>query len=261
MRTLKMIGSAMVLTAVLSPAVRAQDAAEVKRLTILTFTAPVQLPGVTLPAGKYRFEMADINNAAHTVRVLNEDGTKVLGTFSTVPTTTPTRDLRDTDTLVMWAERPAGQPQAAKEWYYPQRSIGEEFVYPKAQAVAIAAANHASVPSEENGKIVRVEGEGAAAQTAVASTPASEAKAETEVAENRAPAPAPAAAPAPAREPAPAAVGTSGQAPAPAPTPAPAPERRLPRTASQLGLFGLLSGLSLAAAFGVRRLRIRTARG
>ena len=50
--------------------VKAQDAAEVKRLTILTFTAPVQLPGVTLPAGKYRFEMADVNNAAHTVRVL-----------------------------------------------------------------------------------------------------------------------------------------------------------------------------------------------
>src|SRR4026209_77971 len=151
MRTFKMIGSAIVLTAALAPAAQAQDVAEVKRLTILTFTAPVQLPGVTLPAGKYRFEMADINNAAHTVRVLNEDGTKVLGTFSTVPTTTPTRDLRDTDTLVMWAERPAGQPQAAKEWYYPQRSIGEEFVYPKAQAVAIAAANHASVPSEENG--------------------------------------------------------------------------------------------------------------
>jgi hypothetical protein len=256
MRTLKMIGSAIVLTAALAPAVQAQDAAEVKRLTIMTFTAPVQLPGVTLPAGKYRFEMADINNAAHTVRVLNEDGTKVLGTFSTIPTTIPTRDLKDTDTLVMWAERPAGQPQAAKEWYYPQRSIGEEFVYPKAQALAIAAANRASVPSEDNGKIVRVEGEGVAAETAVAST-TSEAKAEAQVAENRAPepAPAPAAAPAPAREPAPAPVGTSGQAPAPA------PERTLPRTASQLGLFGLLGGLSLAAAFGVRRLRIRTARG
>jgi hypothetical protein len=256
---LKMVGSAIVLAAALAPAVQAQDVAEVKRLTIMTFTAPVQLPGVTLPAGKYRFEMADINNAAHTVRVLNEDGTKVLGTFSTIPTTIPTRDLRDTDTLVMWAERPAGQPQAAKEWYYPQRSIGEEFVYPKAQALAIAAANRASVPSEDNGKIVRVEGEGVAAETAVASTTASETKAEAQVAENRAPAPAPA--PAPAREPAPTAVGTSGQAPAPTPAPAPAPERTLPRTASQLGLFGLLSGLSLAAAFGVRRLRIRAARG
>src|SRR5436190_3921865 len=181
MRTLGMIGSAIILTAVLAPAVNAQDSAEVRRLTILTFSAPVQLPGMTLPAGKYRFEMADINNAAHTVRVLNEDGTKVFGTFSTIPTTTPTRDLRDTDTLVMFAERPAGQPQAAKEWYYPQRSIGEEFVYPKAQAAALAAANHESVASSDNDKVVRVEPEVAAAPApVVAPTTASETKTETE---------------------------------------------------------------------------------
>src|SRR5207247_2104417 len=80
MRAVRMIGGAIVLAAVLAPAVQAQDVADVKRLTIMTFSAPVQLPGVTLPAGKYRFEMADINNAAHTVRVLNEDGTKVIGT-------------------------------------------------------------------------------------------------------------------------------------------------------------------------------------
>jgi hypothetical protein len=191
----------------LAPAIKAQDVADVKRLTILTFSAPVQLPGMTLPAGKYRFEMADINNAAHTVRVLSEDGQKVIGTFPTTPTTMPTRDLSNTDTLVMFAERPAGQPQAAKEWYYPQRSTGEEFIYPKAQAVAIAAANHTSVASEDNGKVVRVEGNdsSAAQPTAAAETPASAAttaaattdadtnahatehKAETEVAENRPP--------------------------------------------------------------------------
>ena len=260
MRALGMIGSAIALTAVLAPAVHAQDTAEVRRLTILTFSAPVQLPGMTLPAGKYRFEMADINNAAHTVRVLNEAGTKVLGTFSTIPTTIPTRDLRDTNTLVMFAERPAGQPQAAKEWYYPQRSIGEEFVYPKAQALALAAANHTTVASEENGQFVRLENNGAADTTAIATTGASETR-ETRVAESAT------RAPAPRREPAPVAVGTAGQSttatPNPAPTRAPAPARtparRLPRTASQLGLFELLSGLSIAAALGVRRFRMRAA--
>lgn len=246
---LKMIGGAIVLAAFLSPAVQAQDA-EVKKLTILTFSAPVQLPGMTLPAGKYRFEIADPDTAAHVVRVLNEGGTKVLGMFSTVSTTIPTRDLRDTDTLVMFAERPAGQPQAVKEWYYPQRSTGEEFIYPKAQAIALAAANHISVASEENGKSVRVEGEGVTAET-TAATRGSETKAETEVAENQAPAPRP--------EPAPAIVGTSGQLPAAAPAPTPARARRLPRTASQLSLFELLSGLSIAAAFGVRHLRVRAA--
>lgn len=255
---LRMIGGAVVLAAALAPAVQAQDTADVKRLTIMSFSAPVQIPGMTLPAGKYRFEMADINHAAHTVRVLNEDGTKVLGTFSTIPTTIPTRDLRDTDTLIMWSERPAGQPQAAKEWYYPQRSIGEEFIYPKAQAAAIAAANHATVASEDNGKVVRVGEENASAgKTAAASTTTSKTKAEAEVARNQVPTPAPA----PAREPARTAVGTSGQAATPAPAPAPAPARRLPRTASQLSLVELLSGLSIAAAFAVRQLRLRATRG
>src|SRR5207248_3017635 len=129
-----------------------------------------------------------------------------------------------------------------------------EFVYPKAQAIAIATANHTSVASEDNGKVARVEGGAAAETPAVASTTATETKTKTEeVAENRAQAPAPA----PAPEPAPAAVGTSGQSsaatPAPAPAPAPARARRLPRTASQLSLFELLSGLSIAVALGVRQ--------
>jgi hypothetical protein len=234
----------------------AQDSAEARRLTLLTFSAPVQLPGVTLPAGKYRFEMADINNAAHTVRVLNQDGTKVLGTFSTIPTTMPARDLRDTDTLVMFAERPAGQPQAAKEWYYPQRSIGEEFVYPKAQALALAQANRTSVASEDNGKVVRVEGT-ESTNTTAATAPRATNDRDTRVAENTP------SAPAPSREAARAPAGTSGQRTAAnqssAPSTRPAPARTLPRTASQLGFFELLSGLSLAAAFGVRQLRVRAA--
>jgi hypothetical protein len=258
MRALKMIGGAVALAAVLAPVAQAQDTAEVRRLTILTFSAPVQLPGVTLPAGKYRFEMADINNAPHTVRVLSEDGLKVIGTFSTVPSTIATRDLRDTDTLVMWAERPAGQPQAAKEWYYPQRSMGEEFIYPREQALAIAAANHASVASEDNGKSVRVGEEQApvVAQTTTttetAPVAASTSATENQVAQNTTPAPAPA--PRPER-----AVGTSGQGSAAA-APAPAP-RTLPRTASPLALFELLSGLSIAGGLAVRHFRTRAARG
>lgn len=233
----RMIGGTIVLAAVLAPAVHAQTSAEAVRLTILTFSAPVQLPGMILPAGKYRFEMADLTTG-HTVRVSKEDGTNV-GLFKTISTTDPTRDLRDTDVLIMWAERAAGQPQALREWYYPQRSTGEEFVYPRAEARAIAVANRASVPTEENGKIVRIEGsEGAATETAASTTAA-----ETRIAQNTAPA----------------SVGTSGQS-SQTPAPASAPERRtLPRTASQLSLVELLGGLSIAAALGVRHLRVRNA--
>jgi hypothetical protein len=243
MRALRLTASAIALAAFIAPAAQAQDTAEVRRLTILSFSEPVQLPGKTLAAGKYRFEMADVNNAAHTVRVLSEDGKTVIGTFHTIPSTQPQRDLRNQDSLVMFSERPAGQPQAAREWYYPGRSIGEEFVYPRAQALSLAKANNTSVAVEEEGKISRVE-PAATAPVAPSASPS---------AANQPP-PAPAPAPAPARPNA--SVGTAGQAPATTPAPAPARPRTLPRTASQFYLLSLMSALSFFAALGVRQLRL-----
>jgi hypothetical protein len=35
-------------------------------------------------------------------------------------------------------ERPAGQPEALRAWFYPGRNWGEEFVYPKAKAIELA---------------------------------------------------------------------------------------------------------------------------
>jgi hypothetical protein len=154
MRAITAVAGALAVLAFSAPGVRAQtgDSAEAKKLTILTFTEPVQLPGKVLPAGKYRFEIADANNAVHAVRVLSEDGDKVHGTFPTIPSVMAERDLRDQDTLVMFAERAAGQPQAAREWFYPGRSIGEEFLYSKDEAMGIAKANHSKVAVTDSGK-------------------------------------------------------------------------------------------------------------
>jgi hypothetical protein len=286
MRAIKITLGAIALSAALAPVARSQDTADVRRLTLLTFTAPVQLPGVTLPAGTYRFEMADINNAAHTVRVLSEDGQKVHATVHTIPSTLPQRDLNDQETLMMFAERPAGMPQAARQWFYPGRSIGEEFIYPKAEAEAIAKANCTSVAAEDEGKIVRVEGcektaaapsaaapaTTAARQESTAAAPAAaadnaaaanreeattaRAEAASQAPSTSSPAPAPAASA--SRTEAQGSVGTSGQAesqraaqnPPAASTPA-----ELPRTASPLGMLLSLSVLLMVAALGVHHLR------
>ena len=246
MHALRLTAGAIALAAFIAPAAQAQDTAEARRLTILSFSEPVQLPGKTLAAGKYRFEMADINNAAHTVRVLSEDGKTVIGTFHTIPSTQAQRDLSSQDTLIMFSERPAGQPQAAREWYYPGRSIGEEFVYPRAQALTIAKANNTSVAVEDEGKISRVEANEAA--------PAPESSARQSAANQPSPTPAPA----PARPNT--SVGTSGQAPAATPAPAPARPRTLPRTASQFYLIALMSALSFLAALGIRQVRLSATR-
>jgi hypothetical protein len=263
MGVIRYLSCACVVVAMAGTASQAQDTAETRRLTLLTFNQPVQLPGTTLPAGTYRFEMADLSNAAHTVRVLSEDGQKVIGTFATISSTLPQRDLKDQNTLVMFAERPAGQPQAAREWFYPGRSIGEEFIYPREQAQAIANANKASVASDDDGKVVRVEPESAAGGAHVARTAEAPAAAAAPQAETRTPAGPPArelarqddaartGAPAP---PEPASVGTSGQVQSQ--QPASAQTRTLPRTASELPLVQLLSVLALAAALAIRRYRL-----
>jgi hypothetical protein len=275
------IGSAMLCAAVLAPGAYAQSSNEARELTILTVSEPMRLPGMTLPAGKYRFEIADPVMSTHVVRISNEDGTKVIGTFPTIAATMATRGLRDTDTLILWNERPAGQPQALREWYYPQRASGEEFIYPKDEALQIAAANHASVPTQENGKVVRVGGDeqnAANAPAATTSAPANQNARNTTAT-------------------APVSVGTSGQGTASTPSntstrstsaqntsaqnntsrsnTAPSntsaqqsdtanqgdssSRRTLPRTASQLSLFELLSALAIAGAFGVRYMRVRLA--
>lgn len=148
MRALRIVGLAIAVSAMIAPGLLAQGNNERLKLTYMTFSAPVQVPGVTLPAGTYRFQMADIETgSAHAVQIFSQDGTKLYTTFLAIPA-----EMRDTPdkTVVMFAERPAGAPQAVKEWFYPGNSIGEEFVYPKSIAVQIAKANHTSVPAVED---------------------------------------------------------------------------------------------------------------
>ena len=61
-----------------------------------------------------------------------EESPKLITTLMTIPNQ---RLEPVKDTYIMFQERPAGMPQAMKAWFYPGRSIGEEFIYPKQQAV------------------------------------------------------------------------------------------------------------------------------
>src|SRR5581483_10000705 len=139
MRLLKVVCCAAAITLCLAPGARAD---EWNKKTFLTFSGPVQIPGATLPAGTYQFQLADPDMARHVVMVSNKEGTKIYGMFITIP-----NDRLDTpdENVVMFGEAPAGTPQAVQAWWYPGDRIGEEFVYPKSQAVAIAKANHKEV--------------------------------------------------------------------------------------------------------------------
>lgn len=54
--------------------------------TLFTFNGAVTLPGVTLPAGRYLFRLADPNSSSKVVQVLNADGTTPHVSASAAPT-------------------------------------------------------------------------------------------------------------------------------------------------------------------------------
>src|SRR5436190_8136992 len=143
MRVMKTICCAAAIVAALASGARAD---EWNKRTFLTFSGPVQVPGATLPAGTYLFQLADPDNARHVIMVRDKDEKKVYTMFMTVP-----NDRLDTpsDNVVMFRETPAGVARAVKAWWYPGNRMGEEFVYPKSQACAIAKATHERVLSSE----------------------------------------------------------------------------------------------------------------
>ena len=58
----------------------------------------------------------------------------------------PNYRLKATDkTVITFRERPAGEPEALRAWFYPGRNWGEEFVYPKARAVELAKTTNTPV--------------------------------------------------------------------------------------------------------------------
>jgi hypothetical protein len=108
--------------------------------TTMTFSAPVEIPGVgaqVLPAGTYVFRLLDSLSDRHIVQIFNEDESHLFATILAIPN----YRLRATDkTVVTFAERAAGEPQAIRAWFYPGDNSGQEFVYPKKRAVELAKA-------------------------------------------------------------------------------------------------------------------------
>lgn len=258
MRSWKAICTAAALVVLLAPAAHAD---EWNKRTYLTFSGPVQIPGATLSAGTYTFELASPDSSRHVIRVSEKDSGKNIALFMTIP-----NDRMDApnDNLIMFSERPAGQPQAIQAWFYPGDRIGEEFVYPKAQAVKIAKATRKGVLATEGGGVT---GNGVEAQSVAsvrganvgrvdengnmtkddgkaATTTAKSAEPQSTTAQSNPTSSGSSASRAHANTAKPESAGTSGSS-----------RRRLPRTASNLAAIELLSVLSLAGAFGVRRLR------
>ena len=247
MRYVKALCCAAALTVMIAPGARAD---EWNKKTILTFSGPVQIPGATLPAGSYVFKLADIPGNRHVVQVFDKDEKKIFTTMLAVPNQ---RMEASDKSIVLFSERARGSPQAVKVWYYPGDTIGNEFVYPKSQAMKIAKESHTRVLARNDDATsantpgeIPVEMKTAAVgyfdengnwqsetDKPVVMSSAPVARAETR---------------APTGTMASHTAGTTGSRPA---------RQHLPRTSSNLALLELISAFSLASGFAVRQLRPR----
>jgi hypothetical protein len=258
--------------------------------TFLTFSNSVELPGMTLAAGTYTFKLAD-TPGRNVVQVLSQDEKEIHGQFLFVQSQRPEVSG---ETVVTFRETREGSTPAIQYWYYPGEKIGKEFIYPKDQAMTIAARTGAAVMTEDgpvsaNSTASSTDAQGQVTEwqrdqttssasaapvqgTSGVSQPSAQADAAAAQSEPAATVAAAEPEPTPAPEPAPATVAAAE------PEPAPASDRaadqpvgtsgiqdsqresvdaraELPRTASPLALSGLIGLLSLAGALGLRSFR------
>src|SRR5579871_5748996 len=141
-KALLVVSCVLVAGAFLLPSAAAD---EYNKSTTVTFSAPVEVPGVgvhLLPAGTYLFKLMDSPSDRNIVQIFSQDGTHVYTTILAIPN----YRLRATDKTVMtFRERAEGQPEALRAWFYPGKNWGQEFVYPKTRAIELAKITQAPV--------------------------------------------------------------------------------------------------------------------
>jgi hypothetical protein len=105
------------------------------KATKLTFSEPVEVPGMALQAGTYWFTLADGDSDRNIVQIWDADRTHLVKTILAIPD----YRLQPTGkTVIHFEERPSGSPEAIHSWFYPGANYGEEFVYPKTKALQFA---------------------------------------------------------------------------------------------------------------------------
>ena len=130
---LKRFISASVLVVLVGAASGANAFTSDKR-TYFTFSQPVALPGVTLPAGTYMFRLADDTTTRKVIQVSNQQGTQSFAMLHTIPAY---RMDAPRDPEVRFMETASGAPVAVRAWWQQGERTGYEFIYSKSELEAL----------------------------------------------------------------------------------------------------------------------------
>ena len=121
---LVVVSSTLVLAGLLGAASVARG--NVAHVNYLTFSAPFALPGVTLPAGTYTFELA-VPGSYDVVRVMSRDRRQLYLTAFTKRVDRP--HGLPANRQIVFQEAPAGVAMPIKTWFPIGQPIGHEFIY------------------------------------------------------------------------------------------------------------------------------------
>jgi len=106
---------------------------EWNKLTYLTFSKDVAIPGKVLTAGTYTFRLSDSQSDRHVVQIFNQTGTELITTLLTVA------DYRlspTDDTVITFGESAGHAAPRITRWFYPGDIDGQVFIYPNSSPAA-----------------------------------------------------------------------------------------------------------------------------
>lgn len=117
------------------------------RKTYVTFNQPVEVPGKVLSPGTYVFKLLNSASDRDIVTIWDQNEQHLEATILGVPD----YRLKPADRpVIRFEERPSGEPEALKAWFYPGDNYGIEFVYPHERAVQLAKRTKQNVLSMNN---------------------------------------------------------------------------------------------------------------
>jgi hypothetical protein len=233
-------GLVLVLVLMAPPAAQTS---ETDRLTHFTINQSFEVPGKVLqPNTRYVIKLHDLYQNRNVVQVFTDDEKQLLAQFLAI---NAERMEPVNETTFTFMETQPGYPKPIKEWFYPGRNIGLEFIYPKEQAAEIA--KHMVQPAPTATVTQEAAVIPPAEETTVIPPPAEE---QTQIAQNEVPQELPKAEP--EAEPVTPQPSVSEET-----TTTPEPEE-LPRTAGELPLVGLLGVLCLGLGLTLKRASVKS---
>jgi len=129
------------------------NADEYDRKTVISISQPLEVPGVVLPPGTYVMRLFNSSTNRHIVQFMNERQNQQLALTFAISA----ERIRPAEkTILTMYEGSQGAPPAARTWFYPGDTVGQEFLYPHKQAVRISERTKVAVPEIETGKPAEV---------------------------------------------------------------------------------------------------------